>query len=64
MTSNNVFYSELEEAINEVLGSSAQTEEFKRRFKKLIENAFVNNCSNEDIASVLDLITVDEDGAE
>lgn len=46
---------ELATAIDEVLAGSSATDEFKRRLRKLIENAVSDNITDGDIADVLSL---------
>lgn len=56
---------ELEEAFEETLIKSNESEEFKRRFVKLIaesvENASKQVYSNEDLKEVIALIKLEED---
>lgn len=56
---------ELEEAFNEVFVNSNESEEFKRRFKKLISIALENSnhsaYSNEDFKEVMELINLKEE---
>ncbi len=56
---------ELEEAISDVLGGLAgQSAEFKRRLRKLIENATVSTLRDDEVQQVIDLATVDEGADE
>lgn len=48
----------LEDAVNAVV--PAQTEEFRRRFMKLIENALVSNHADSEVRRVLELVTIAE----
>ena len=54
-------YRELQEAIDECVGSTNETDEFKRRFTKTIENFFENNYQESDISELIDLVSVSED---
>lgn len=57
---------ELEEAFEEVLNNTDESDEFKRRFIKLIsgaiENANKNIYSNEDFKEIIKLINNREEG--
>jgi hypothetical protein len=48
----------LEDAFNAVV--PAQTEEFRRRFQKLVENALVSNHADSEVRRVLELVTIAE----
>ena len=55
---------DLDSAIASTLaGAPDQTEEFKRRLRRLIENATTSNLADDDVRDVIQLATVDE-GAE
>ncbi len=54
-------YKELKEAIDELVGSANETDEFKRRFTKTIENYFENNYQESDISELIDLVSISED---
>lgn len=54
-------YRELQEAIDERVGSANETDEFKRRFTKTIENYFENNYQESDISELIDLVSISED---
>ncbi len=54
-------YRELQEAIDERVGSANETEEFKRRFTKTIENYFENNYQESDISELIELVSLSED---
>jgi hypothetical protein len=55
-------YPELEAAITETLASATdQTPEFRRRLRKLIENAAVGNLADDDVRGVIELATVNEE---
>ncbi len=56
-------YKELKEAIDELVGSVNETDEFKRRFTKTIENYFENNYQESDISELIDLVSISEDGS-
>lgn len=47
---------ELNEAIEEVLQEIKESEEFKRRVKRLINNALQETYHDDDILSVIDLM--------
>ncbi|WP_163853508.1 hypothetical protein [Paenibacillus elgii] len=47
---------EFEEAIDAVLQDIDESEDFKRRFKKLIQNSLENSYRTEDILGILELI--------
>ena len=48
-------YKELSEAIDEILKDADESDEFKRRFKKLIANSLTGPDRNEDVRSILRL---------
>ena len=54
-------YRELQEAIDERTGSANETDEFKRRFAKTIENFFENNYQESDISELIELVSISED---
>lgn len=56
-------YKELNDAISNVLNKKDETDEFKRRLKKLIENSLDNSCVEDDIRSVIALIKLPSQGA-
>ncbi|MBW8298274.1 MAG: hypothetical protein K0M60_01580 [Hydrogenophaga sp.] len=53
---------DLEAALEEAFAATAanQTEEFKRRFRRLVENALVSNHADSEVRRVLELVQVDE----
>lgn len=52
---------ELKTAVEEVLGYSGQTAEFKRRLTRLIENITAANHTDADVRQVIELAEVGED---
>ncbi len=54
-------YKELQQAIDEEMLTSPESEEFKRRFSKGIENIFDNSFQDNDIAELIELVHVSED---
>lgn len=56
--------SDLNEALDEALGRmpTQQSDEFRRRFRKLCENAFVANQGDAEIRRVLELVTLEQEG--
>ncbi len=54
-------YREISDAIREVIDSSPESAEFKRRFSKLIENYFDNSYQDSDISELIDLVQSMED---
>jgi len=55
---------DLESAVVETLAAAVdQSEEFKRRLRKLIENATTSNLTDNDVREVIELAKVD-DGLE
>lgn len=55
-----LFY-ELNEAVDKVLQSIDETDEFKRGFKKLIENFIDNSYTDDDIREMLTLAIKEAD---
>jgi hypothetical protein len=53
-------YIELTDAVEAVLAQSDQPEEFKRRLRRLIENATHDNLSDSDLREVIQRADVDE----
>ena len=52
---------DLDSAVVEALASAAdQTDEFKRRLRRLVENAITSNLADDDVREVIELATVDE----
>ena len=52
---------DLDTALEETLASADdQTSEFKRRLRRLIENATTGNLSDGDVKDVIELASVDE----
>ena len=52
---------DLDAGITEILASLAgQTEEFKRRLRRLLENSVVGALRDNEVQDVIDLATVDE----
>ncbi|TBF36993.1 hypothetical protein ELG88_18090 [Rhizobium leguminosarum] len=41
-----------------------QSEEFRRRFRKLVENALVSNHGDSEVRRVLELVEIDEGGEQ
>lgn len=57
-----VLHPDLETALEETLASAdEQTSEFKRRLRRLIENATTGNLSDSDIQEVIELATISEE---
>jgi len=55
-------YSEIEVAVSETLASADdQSREFKRRVRKLIENAMTGNLADDDVREVIELVTVEDE---
>lgn len=42
--------------------SPEQSEEFRRRFRKLCENALISNHADSEVRRVLELVTIDTEG--
>ena len=58
-------HQDLDGALREVLGSADdQTAEFKRRLRKLIENATTSNLGDDDVREVIELAAVASDPEE
>jgi hypothetical protein len=54
-------YLELDTAITDaLLRASDQTDEFKRRLRRLIENSITSNSPDADVRDVIELATVDD----
>lgn len=53
-------YTELTDAVEAVLAQSDQPEEFKRRLRRLIENATHDNLSDSDLREVIQRADIDE----
>jgi hypothetical protein len=53
--------SELQNAAAAVLAESDQSDEFKRRLIRLLENALTNNYMPSDVRQVVDLAEYDEE---
>ncbi|WP_316979537.1 hypothetical protein [Shumkonia mesophila] len=52
---------DIDAAIEDILaGAVDQTPEFKRRLRKLIENATIGNLVDNDVREVIELAVVDE----
>lgn len=53
---------DLDAALEEAFAATAaeQSEEFKRRFRKLINNALISNHADGEVRRVLELVQVDE----
>ncbi len=50
---------DLDSALGEILASADdQTAEFKRRLRKLVENATTSNLGDDDVREVIELVTV------
>ncbi len=50
---------DLDSALGETLASADdQTAEFKRRLRKLVENATTSNLGDDDIREVIELVTI------
>ncbi|WP_041545889.1 MULTISPECIES: hypothetical protein [Chelativorans] len=57
-------HSDLDTAVAEALSAAVdQSAEFKRRLRKLIENATTSNLGDDDVREVIELATID-DGLE
>lgn len=54
-------YKELYEAIEEIVSSTEESNVFKSRFSKLIENYFENSYTERDINDVIELIEIPEE---
>lgn len=54
-------YPELEQAIDKVLLSTDESEEFNRRFKKLVSNYLDNNARRDDISDVVNLVNYQDE---
>ena len=54
-------YNELQQAITEEMLASPESDEFKRRFSKGIENIFDNSFQDNDISELIELIHISED---
>lgn len=50
-------YTELSETIEMVLSNTNESSEFKRGFKKLIENFLENSSNDDDIREILNLVS-------
>lgn len=54
-------HSDLDSAVVEALDAAIdQSPEFKRRLRKLIENATTSNLRDDDVREVIELATVDD----
>lgn len=52
---------DLDSAVVEALAAAVdQSPEFKRRLRKLIENATASNLGDDDVREVIELVTVDD----
>lgn len=49
-------YKELEQSINKVMEKSDESEEFTRRFRKLIENSLATPIRDEDVLKIIKLV--------
>lgn len=54
-------YSELSTSIAEVMDRSGETQEFKSRLSKLIENYFSGSYQDADISELIELVQVMEE---
>lgn len=54
-------YSELSTSIAEVMARSSETQEFKNRLQKLIENYFDGSYQDNDISELIDLVQLVEE---
>ncbi|HEX7894941.1 MAG TPA: hypothetical protein VF447_12170 [Terriglobales bacterium] len=55
-----VLHPDLDGALAETLASAGdQTAEFKRRLRKLVENATISNLADDDVREVIELATVE-----
>lgn len=55
-----VLHPDLDAALAEILASADdQTVEFKRRLRKLVENATISNLADDDVREVIELTTVE-----
>jgi hypothetical protein len=57
-------YSELTEAVKEVLEVSEESEEFKRRLNRLIDNAMKDSYRDDDIFALMNLLKAEVDSVE
>lgn len=55
---------DIEAALTQALDGMplAQTEEFRRRFRRLCENALISNHNDSEVRRVLELVTVNVEG--
>ena len=53
---------DLDAALEEAFAAAEipQSEEFKRRFRRLVENAFISNHSESEVRRVLELVEIEE----
>lgn len=56
-------YEELKEAMAEIVSATEESNEFKTRFSKLIENYFESSYTERDINDVIGLIGLTEESA-
>ena len=54
-------YTEMKNAIDDTVNELKETDEFKRRFTKMIENYFAETCSSSDMENVIKLSESTED---
>lgn len=54
-------YSELSTSIKEVMDQSSETQEFKGRLSKLIENYFSGSYQDADISELIELVQIAEE---
>ena len=54
-------YDELRDAATAVLARSEQSDEFKRRLMRLVENATIGNLSDDDVRDVIRLAAIQAD---
>jgi hypothetical protein len=58
-------HADLDTALTETLAAASdQTPEFRRRLRKLIENATLSNLGDDDVREVIELATVDTSSEE
>ncbi len=54
-------YLELSTSIAEVMDQSSETQEFKRRLSKLVENYFSGSYQDADISELIELVRMTEE---
>ena len=56
-----IIYQELSTAIKDVLSKIEESDDFKKRLSKLIENYFDDNCQEVDISELIEIVSLPED---